>query len=67
LSIYLNHRMHYLNHIDLRKLYIDSRSFSKANHQVIMDPSIDLSIFESKNRYDKSFTFNWLKIFNHPK
>ena len=67
LSIYLNHRMHYLNHIDLRKLYIDSRSFSKANHQVIMDPSIDLSIFESKNRYDKSSTSNWLKIFNHPK
>ena len=65
LSIYLNHRMHYLNHIDLRKLYIISRNKTKINDRIKIGSPIDLSIFEPINRYHKSSTSNWLKIFNY--
>ena len=63
LLIYLNHRMHYLNNVDLRNLYIKSLDFTKENHQIKMTPSLDFSMFEQRDRYDKSSSSNWVRGF----
>lgn len=62
LPIYLNHRMHYLNHYDIRKLYLEAIHI-RPNHEGIkkLDPPLNLSIFDKRPRYDKSSTSNWIK------
>ncbi len=62
LKIYLNHRMHYLNNYDLRKLYLKSLNIKPHQEKIkILDKPINLSIFEKRTRYDKSATSNWVK------
>lgn len=63
LDIYLNHRMHHLNHIDLRSLFIESLDYKKENNTVKVYSPLDFSFFDKRNQYDKSSNSKWLKGF----
>lgn len=60
LERYLNIRNLYLNHVDIRKLYLDTVN-SKVKKQ--KEVKYDFSMFETKTRYDKSSSSNWVRGF----
>lgn len=60
LERYINIRNLHLNHIDIRKLYLETLD---QNHKKEKEAKYDFSMFEPRSRYDKSSTSNWLKGF----
>lgn len=61
LKYYLNHRMYHRNNINLRYLYISALNCPKSKNQRYIKKPIDLSMFEKRNRFDKSTSSNFIK------
>lgn len=62
LQHYLLYRDLYNNGVDLLNLYLDTLHYTPSdNPQLISQESHDYSMFEPRNRYDKSSTSDWLK------
>lgn len=63
LSVYVNYRIHYINGLDLRRLYLDALNHPDPE-TAVFKPSLDLSIFEKHTTvYEKSSHSLWLKGF----